>query len=259
MKKVVVCYKWLLDDADIRVNGNRTLDTSKAKCKINEYDRNGIEAGVQLKKAGASALIGVTCGQSTDASTKDALSRGLDSVTYLNSAALNEGNDRATAKTLAGMIKSIGDVDVIICSESSSDEYSQQVAPRVASLLGIPCVSYVNEIKVAGDTLQVSRKLDDGVEHVEVQCPVLISVVPEINEAPIPSMKQILGAKKKPANKVDLAGIGVSEADIAPLVTIVSTLAPEVKRKKQRMNPEGTSVADAAAALVKQLKADGIL
>ena len=46
MKKVVVCYKWLLDDADIRVNEkSRQLDFEKAKFKLNEYDRNGIEAG----------------------------------------------------------------------------------------------------------------------------------------------------------------------------------------------------------------------
>ena len=82
MKKVVVCYKWLLDDADIRVNdSNRQLDTSKAKFKVNEYDRNAIEAGVQLKAAAGCELVGVTCGTATKDSTKDALSRGLDSVT----------------------------------------------------------------------------------------------------------------------------------------------------------------------------------
>ena len=53
MKKVVVCYKWLLDDADIRVNEkSRQLDFEKAKFKLNEYDRNGIEAGVQVKADG---------------------------------------------------------------------------------------------------------------------------------------------------------------------------------------------------------------
>ena len=260
MKKVVVCYKWLLDDADIRVNDkSRQLDFEKAKYKLNEYDRNCIEAGAQVKTATGCDLIGVTCGTSTEASTKDALSRGPDSVSYLNSAALADADSRATAKVLAAMIKSLGDVDMVICSEGSSDEYAQQTSSRLAAVLGCPSVSFVNGIEVAGDTVKLSRKLDDGIEHVEVTGPVVISVVPDVNDPPIPSVKQILGAKKKPANEVKLDAIGLSEADLAPQLSTVSVLAPVVERKNIRLNPDGVSLADAAADLVKRLSADGVL
>ena len=259
MKKVVVCYKWLLDDADIRVNdSNRQLDTSKAKYKVNEYDRNAIEAGVQLKAAAGCELVGVTCGTATKDSTKDALSRGLDSVTYLNAAALADADSRATAKVLAAMIKSL-DADVVICSEGSSDEYAQQTSPRLAAMLGYASVSFAHSIEVAGDTLKIGRKLDDGMENVEVTGPVVISVVPDINEAPIPSVKQILGAKKKPANEVDLAALGLSDADIAPQLKTMSVLAPVVSRKAIRLNAGDVTVAAAAADLVKKLAADGVL
>ncbi len=259
MKKVVVCYKWLLDDADIRVNdSNRQLDTSKAKYKVNEYDRNAIEAGVQLKAAAGCELVGVTCGTATKDSTKDALSRGLDAVTYLNSAALADADSRATAKVLAAMIKSL-DADVVICSEGSSDEYAQQTSSRLAAMLGYASVSFAHSIEVAGDTLKISRKLDDGMEKVEVTGPVVISVVPDINDAPIPSVKQILGAKKKPSNEVDLAALGLSDADIAPQLQTVSVLAPVVSRKAIRLNEGDVTVAAAAADLVKKLAADGVL
>ena len=256
MKKVVVCYKWLLDDADIRVSGNGQLDTSKAKYKINEYDRNAIQAGVDMKAAAGCELVGVTCGVSTKDSTKDALARGLDSVTFLNAAALADADSRATAKVLAKMA---GDADVILCSEGSSDEYAQQTSSRIAALLGYTSVSFVQHIEVAGDTLKLTRKLEEGVEHVEVAGPVVISVVPDINDAPIPSVKQILGAKKKPANETDLAALGLSDADVASQLTTVSVLAPKVNRKQVRLNAGDVSVADAAAALVKALKADGVL
>lgn len=254
MKKVVVCYKWVLDDADIRVTASRELDTSKAKYKVNEYDRNGIEAGVQLKKAAAAeTLIGVTCGEKAKDSTKDALSRGLDSVSFMN---INLPDNRSTGKTVAAMIKSIGDVDVIICSESSSDAYDQQVGPRVAQILGIPFVSYVTAIQADGDTLKLTRKLDDGIEHVEVKTPALLVVVPEINEAPIPSVKAVLGAKKKPSNEIKS---DIIKEDLTSLVTNLSVLAPEVKRKHIRLNPEGTEIPAAVADLVAKLKADGVL
>lgn len=260
MKKVVVCYKWLLDDADIRVNDkSRQLDFEKAKFKLNEYDRNAIEAGAQIKAATDCECIGITCGTSTDASTKDALSRGPDSVMFLNSPAFAGIDSRGTSKVLAAMIKNIGDVDMVICSEGSSDEYAQQTSSRLAAMLGYPSVSFVNGIEVAGDTLKLSRKLDGGIEHVEVKGPVVISVVPDVNDPPIPSVKQILGAKKKPSVEVKLDAIGLSDADLAPQLTTVSVLAPVVERKTIRMNPDGVSIADAASKLVKQLAADGVL
>ncbi|MEG1609591.1 MAG: hypothetical protein RR317_00210, partial [Bilophila sp.] len=223
------------------------------------YDRNGIEAGAQVKAAAGCVCVGITCGTSTDASTKDALSRGLDSVTFLNSPAFADTDSRGTAKVLAAMIKNIGDVDMVICSEGSSDEYAQQTSSRLAALLGYASVSFVNGIEVAGDTLKLSRKLDDGIEHVEVKGPVVVSVVPDVNDPPIPSVKQILGAKKKPSVEVKLDAIGLSDADIAPQLTTVSVLAPVVERKNIRLNPDGVSIADAAAKLVKQLAADGVL
>ena len=259
MKKIVVCYKWLLDDADIRVNdATRQLDYEKAKYKLNEYDRNGIETGAQLKAATGAELIGVTCGTATAASAKDALSRGLDAVTCLNTPAMADADNRATAKVLASMIGKIGDVDLVICSEASSDELAQQTSTRVAVLLGYASVSFVTGVEATGDGVTLTRKLEDGLEHVSVTGPVVISVSPDFTP-PIPGVKQILGAKKKPANSVDLGDVGLSEADLAPQFTTESVLAPVVSRKALRMNPEGVTLENAAATLVKHLAADGVL
>jgi electron transfer flavoprotein beta subunit len=260
MKKVVVCYKWVLDDADIRVDDKtRQLVFDKAKGKINEYDRNGLEAGVQIKNATGCELIGITCGEKTADSTKDALSRGPDSVSCLNDAVMGKADSRTTARILAAMITKIGDVDAVICSEGSSDEYAQQNGARLAALLGWPSVTNVNGIELAGDTFKLSRKMDDGAENVEVAAPVVITVIPEVNDPPIPSVKQILGAKKKPATDVSLADIGLSADACAPQLNTASVLAPVVERKRIRINTGDVSIADAAAKLVKQLQADGVV
>lgn len=259
MKKIVVCYKWLLDDADIRVNdATRQLDYEKAKYKLNEYDRNGIETGVQVKGATGAELIGITCGTATEASTKDALSRGLDAVNYLNTPAMAQADSRATSRALAAMIKAIGDVDLVICSEASSDELAQQTSTRVAGLLGYASVSFVTEVSAGGEGLKLTRKLEDGLEHVTATGPVVISVSPDTTP-PIPGVKQILGAKKKPANAVTLSAVGLSEGDLAPQFVTESVLAPVVSRKAIRMNPDGVCLADAAGKLIKQLAADGVI
>jgi len=150
-------------------------------------------------------------------------------------------------------------VDVVICSEGSSDEYAQQTGSRLAALLGWPSVTNVSGIQVAGDTFTLARKMDDGVENVEVPAPVVITVVPDVNDPPIPSVKQILGAKKKPATAVSLADLALSADACAPQLSTVSVLAPVVERKRIRINTDGVSAADAAAKLVKQLQADGVI
>jgi electron transfer flavoprotein beta subunit len=260
MKKIAVCYKWVLSDGDIRVNEKtRELDMEKCKPQVNDYDRNGLQCGVQLKKGTGRELVGITCGASVAASAKDALSRGLDAVYYVEDPALAELDKVGAAKVLAAAVKAIGDVDVVICSEGSSDDYAQQTGPRLAALLDMPSVSYVVKVGAGGDDFTLERKLEEGTEVVEVSAPVVITVSPEVGDAPIPGVKDIIGAKKKPANALALAGIGISPDAVKPRATRVSVLAPATSRRKQILNPDGVSLDQAAAALVKQLSADGIL
>ncbi|MDR2503155.1 MAG: electron transfer flavoprotein subunit beta/FixA family protein [Deltaproteobacteria bacterium] len=261
MKKIAVCYKWVLNDADIRVNEkSRDLDVEKSKPQINEYDRNGLATGVMLKEsAGAAELVGVTCGADTEPSAKDALSRGPDVVYYLSDPALAQADSTASSKVLAAMIRSLGDVDVVICSECSSDEYAQQVGPRLAALLGWPSVSYVSAVSVNGDTLTLDRKLEEGTETVTVKAPVVIVVSPDVCDAPIPGVKQILSAKKKPSHALTLAGIGLSAETVKPLAAVQSVKAPLTSRKAVNLMADGESVAEAVAKLVKQLSTEGVL
>lgn len=260
MKKIAVCYKWVLSDADIRVNDKtHQLDMEKCKPQISEYDRNGIECGVQVKAATNAEFVGVSCGAACAASAKDALSRGPDAVYTLDDAVMAEADSSTTSKVLAGMIKAIGDVDVVICAEGSSDEYARQTGPRLAALLGWPSVSYVSKVTVNGDSFDLERKMEEGTEMVTVPAPVVLSVLPDVGEAPIPSVKQILGAKKKPANEMNLAGIGLSADAVKPFMKIESVLAPVTERKKIHLNADGKTIDAAAAELVKELSAAGIL
>lgn len=260
MKKIAVCYKWVLSDADIRVNDTtHKLDMEKCKPQISEYDRNGIECGVQMKAATGAELIGVTCGTASAASAKDALSRGPDAVYSLDDQLMAEADSGTTSKVLAGMIKVVGDVDVVICAEGSSDEYARQVGPRLAALLGWPSVSYVSKVTVAGDAIELERKMEEGSEMVTVPAPVVLSVLPDVGEAPIPGVKQILSAKKKPVNEIKLDAIGLSIESAHPQIRIESVLAPSSERKNIHLNPDGVSLEAAAAKLVQQLSADGIL
>ena len=87
MPKVLVCYKWVLDESDIRINPDLSVDFSKAKYKISDYDKHTIEAGSQAAKALGGTCTGISCGGAeTRKSFNDALARGMDEGIWVNTA-----------------------------------------------------------------------------------------------------------------------------------------------------------------------------
>ena len=94
---------------------------------------------------------------------------------------------------------------------------------------------------------------------VTVPAPVVLSVLPDVGEAPIPGVKQILGAKKKPVSEMRFDGLGLSAESARPQIKPESILAPSSERRTIHLNPDGVSLDAAAAKLVQQLSADGIL
>lgn len=255
--KALVCYKWVPDEADITVNQeNKTLNMDRVKYKISEYDRNALELGVTLNEKHGFEVVTVTVGQGVKVSTKDVLARGSQKAYYVETPELDSA---VSAKVIAEVAKKVGDVDLIICGEGSSDQYSQQVGPRLAALLGYHLVTYVSAVTVNGAEIVAERKLEAGVEVVKVQTPAVITVLSEINDPRIPGMKQILSAKKKPVEELSLAELGFSPDQLDTGLN-VTHIGPSIMDRKQiRLNEGDVSIKEAAAKLVRQLKANKVI
>lgn len=251
--KILVCYKWVPDEADIVVDPtSKTLNMDKVKYKISDYDRNAIELGVSLSESNGFNMESLTIGPGVKASTKDVLARGSEKAYYIEA---EELESTATAKVIAQAVKKIGGVDLIICGEGSGDEYSQQVGPRVAALLDYQLVTYVSAFKLEESAFIAERKLDKGNEVVKVQGPMVVTVLSEINTPRIPGMKQILAAKKKPTEEFTITDLGLSEDELSSGFA-VKNVGPSLQNRKQiRMNANGESVKEAVANLIQELKA----
>lgn len=252
--RVITCYKWVLDEADLKIDPkSRALITERAKSKISEYDRNAIECGVQLVEAAGGEVIALTAGTpDTKSSLKDALSRGPAEVMFVNDPAMAQADTYVTAKVLAAAVKQINPYDLIVCGEGSSDGYSQQVGIRLAQLLGIPVITFVNKVEVNGNILVAERKLDEGIEVVEVNLPALVTVLPDVNQPRIPSLKQILAAAKKPVKETNFQQLGVQAPDTQPKVVRKSVLGAVVERKRVRVEGDPENVATQALEILKK-------
>lgn len=259
MPKCLVCYKWTLDEQDIKIKPeDLSLDASRAKGKISDFDRNAIEEAALLVEKNGGAVDALTYGTATvKQSLKDALSRGPAKVYWIADASAESADAAVTANVLAAAIRKIGPYDLILCGEGSSDMFNQQTAARLAALLGIPCLTFLQKLSVEGAVVSATRKLEDGTEEVSVTGPVVVSVLSEINKPRIPTMKQVLGASKKPNEEIKIADLGLKPEDLVPKATR-STVKGFVMQRKNVMFKE-SSAADNVAKLKAGLASEGLI
>ena len=258
MPNCLVCYKWTLDEQDIKIKPeNLSLDSSRAKGKISDFDRNAIEEGTLIVEKLGGAVDALSYGTAAvKQSLKDTLSRGPEKAYWIADASAETADAVVTANVLAAAIKKLGSYDVILCGEGSSDAFNQQTAQRIAALLGLPCLSFVNKLSVAGDVVTATRKLDDRTEEVSVKGPVVVSVLAEINKPRIPSLKQVLGASKKPNEEIKIADIGLKPEELQPKTARLSVKGFVMQRKN--VIYKETNVADNVAKLKASLASEGL-
>lgn len=223
---IVVAMKQIPDVRQIRIR-NRQPVMDDVVLTFGNIDKNALEAGVLLKEATGSNLIVVSAGtEALEDTIKEALAAGADQAYLVIGDELENIDSSASARLIAAAIGQIDDVGLIIFGEGSGDNYSGQVGSRVAALLDWPQADYVNSIEIDGTTAQLTRSLEDCEEVLQVELPLVVSVMADINEPRLPSVSQILKAGKKPKKVLDLEG-GAER-----LVETISNLAPEMQRKQ---------------------------
>lgn len=252
MPRVAVCFKWVVDEADLKVDpSSHVIRTERAGMIVSTYDRNAIEAGVALVEAQGGEVAAISVGgPAVKAAFKDALSRGPHRGVYVADPALEDAPVSLTAKVLAAVLQRDGPYDVLLFGEGSNDLYAQQVGPRVGQLLGLPVVAFASGVDIDGGVATVVRHLEDGVERVRVPLPVVITVSPDMNKPRIPGMKQIMSAARKPIEEVALSDLGLSADGRPSQVTVRGAV---MDRKHVRLTgdlPE--MVAEAVRAIVRE-------
>lgn len=254
MSCIVACYKWVADEAELKINADLSVDINFAKGKISNYDRNAIQASVLAAEASGNKAVCLTFGtEAAKPSFKDALSRGPEEAYWVNAENIKDADSTLTAKSLAAAVQKIDDVRLVICAEGASDTYARQTAPRIGAILDWPVVTSVCKIEIEGENATLVRKLDDCMETVRVSLPAVIAVLPEVNEAPIPGLKSVLAAGKKPVTEFKLSELSIPTA---PKSTVTSLKGYSMNRKNIIL---GGSSEEKVTQLITALKKEGVL
>jgi electron transfer flavoprotein beta subunit len=243
--KIAVCIK-RAPDMDVRFKiaaSGISVDETGLKFDISDFDGYAVEAALQFKeKEGAGEVVVISLGPDVVQETlRKAMSMGADRAVQLKHDA-QLYDPFAIAGALAAELKT-GAFDLVMFGRMSIDTANQAVGPIVAELMGLPCITAISKLDLAGGVVKARRELEGAYELVECPLPAVVTIDEGIARPRYPSLKGIMAAKKKPleVKPVQLGAGGIE----------VVALTPPPERKAGKIVGEG---AGAVPELVRLLR-----
>ena len=261
--KIIICMKQVPDTTEVRINPvNNTLIREGVESIVNPFDMYAIEEAIRLKeKHGGSATVVSMGPPQVETALREAIGLGVDEAVLLTDASFAGADTLATGYTLAAGIKYLDGADVILMGKQAMDGDTGQVGPEVAEVLGIAHITDIRMIEEIDDDgyITVERLLEDGYARLRTKLPVVLTVVKEINEPRLPSLKGKMAARKKEIQKIPASELDVFSdrigLDGSP-TQVMKIFAPP--KPSGGMKLEGDAP-DTVARLILELKKVGIL
>lgn len=218
--KIVVCVKHVPDASADRVfAADLTVDREGTDGRLSELDEYAVEQALRLADAADPAgddveVVVLTIGpEEATAAIKRALQMGAGSGVHVLDEALHGTDVLGTSTVLAAAVAKTG-ADLVLCGMASTDGAMGVLPAMLAERLGWPAATYAGHLEVVDGHATIMREDDTARLTVEVDLPAVVSVTDQSGEARYPSMKGILGAKKKTVQTWDLDDLGVDPADV---------------------------------------------
>ncbi|MGR5133861.1 electron transfer flavoprotein subunit beta/FixA family protein [Vibrio alfacsensis] len=226
--KILVPIKRVVDhNVKVRVKSDGSgVDLDNVKMSMNPFDEIAVEEAVRLKEAGvASEVVVVSIGsQGCQDIIRTALAVGADRGIHV--LAEDGIEPLAVAKTL----KAVTEQELpqlLLLGKQAIDDDSNQTGQMLAALLKWPQGTFASEIKVDGDSLTVTREVDAGLEVLNMPLPAVVTCDLRLNEPRYASLPNIMKAKRKPLDSIDIASLGI---DTTPRFKAVAYAVPEQRK-----------------------------
>jgi len=228
---------------------------------VNPHDEFAVEEGLRLKEKTGGKCVVMTVGtERAESALRNCLALGVDDAYLLTDDLFTGSDPQATGRILAAGLKKMGDCDLVLAGKQAIDSDSAQVPAAVAAHLNLPQVMFVKKFESIGDDkATVFRITEDGYDAVEVNLPAVISVVKEINEPRLPSLKGKMAAKKKVITRWSAADLGLDGSGIGNnSKTKIVKVSPPPPRPKGEII-EGETPEELAESLFKKLRDNQVI
>ena len=242
--KILVAVKRVIDyNVQIRVKEDGSgVVTDNVKMSTNPPDDNAIEEAVKIKESGkATEVIAVTVGEDKAQETvRKALAVGADRGIHVKVDGLIE--PLAVSKVLQKIVEK-EKPDLVFMGKQAIDDDCNQTGQMLSALLDWPQATFASKIEIKDNKLEVTREIDEGLETIEINTPAIVTCDLRLNEPRYASLPNIMKAKKKPIEQLNISELGV---DAVPKVELLKVEEPPQRKA-------GIKVAS-VAELVQKLK-----
>jgi electron transfer flavoprotein beta subunit len=209
--KIAVCVKHVPEGPSRIDPSTQRLDRA-GEGALNHFDANAVEEALRLKGDTDTEVVAVSLGpQKALDSLRKALAMGADRAVLVSDDAAAGSDLVATSRLLAAALER-EEADLVLFGQQASDADGAVLWAAVAERLGRPVVSQAMELAIDDGTARVKRQTEFGYDTIEAPLPAVVAVSDAINEPRYPSLKGIMGAKKKAQDVVSLADLGVDSA-----------------------------------------------
>lgn len=226
--KILVPVKRVVDyNIKVHVKADGTgVDLANVKMSMNPFDEIAVEEALRLREAGkASEVIVVSIGPDKAQDTlRTALAMGADRGILVKTDAAVE--PLAVAKLIRAVVAAEAP-GLVILGKQAIDDDSNQTGQMLAALLGWPQATFASRVVIEGETAEVTREVDGGLQTISVALPAVVTADLRLNEPRYASLPNIMKAKKKPIDMRTPEEFGV---DVAPRLAILKTSEPKARK-----------------------------
>ena len=280
---IIVCIKQVPDTTNVRIDPEtNTLVRSGVQSIINPFDMYAIEEAIRLKEKFGGMVTVITMGPpQAEEALREAISLGADEAVLVSDRAFAGSDTWATSYTLSKAIQKIGKfdtstvhrsvstlsanhglqeedsrrVDIIICGKQAIDGDTAQVGPGISAHLDIPQITYVKKIEdIKGSIIRAERMTEEGYDIIESPLPCLITVVKEINEPRLPSLKGKMRAKKIEIKKLEAKDLDADPDSLGlkgSPTKVVKIFTPPPRKGGQMLEGEAKDISERLVDLLK--------
>jgi len=233
--KILVCLKQILDPEiparDFRIDReNKVADPGAANQVTNIFCENALETALQFRDAAGGEISVVSFGpESAEDSLRKALAVKADQAYLVTHDAGARFDSAAVAQVLAATVRKVGEFDLIMVGREAGDWGAGQTGGLLAEELGMPCVSFVDQIEAGeGGTLRLRRQTEVGSDDVEANTPLVVTITNNDQNVPrIPKTRDIMMSSRKPLTTMSLADVGLDAAAIQSGTEVLDLFVPE--------------------------------
>ena len=247
--KILVAIKQVPDTAtQVKIAaGAKSIETAGITWIVSPYDEFALEEALRIKeKRGQGEVVAVTLGpERAKEALRSCLAMGADRAVHVNDPAFNDADTLTTARALAAVIKQ-EQPGLVLVGRQAIDDDMGAVGAQMAEVLGWPCAYWIMEDTIDGDgkTVKAARQVEGGLEVFEIPLPAVLAAQKGLNEPRYPTLKGIMGAKKKEIKDMKAGDLGVAAEPPQLAITNLEALPPR---------PPGRIVEGDIATAVKEL------